>query len=465
MDKENTKENRLFTFDGRPAFTEVMPLGLQHVVAAVVGIVTPGLMIAKICGLNASDTRLIIQTSLVFSGLATLLQLFPLFRRFGARLPMMMGASFAYVPILLSIGADFGIGAIFGSQLVGSVVVIVIGLFIDKIRILFPPIVTGTVILSIGLSLFPVAIKYMAGGAGNPWYGTPHNWLVALVTFAVVFYLNHFGKGLLKLSSILVGMVVGYILAFFMGIVSFDAVATAPMFQMIQPMHFGFEFKLVPIMTLIIMFLVDAVQSVGQFTATTVSAMERQPTNQELSGAIMGSGLTNFVGSFFGSVPCATFGQNVGLVIATKAINKYILVFASSILLLAGFLPKIAGLLTTIPYGVIGGATISVFATIAMTGIRTIANEKLTPENTTVVGLSLAFGAGIVMSEGALAGFPEWVTTIFGNSEVILTTILAIVFNLILNQPLRKKKTNRETENLQKQVKKNASVPAPANSK
>ena len=187
MDKENTKENRLFTFDGRPAFTEVMPLGLQHVVAAVVGIVTPGLMIAKICGLNASDTRLIIQTSLVFSGLATLLQLFPLFRRFGARLPMMMGASFAYVPILLSIGADFGIGAIFGSQLVGSVVVIVIGLFIDKIRILFPPIVTGTVILSIGLSLRSLTSKAAAAPAtimaatrtraASAMAATPSGWL------------------------------------------------------------------------------------------------------------------------------------------------------------------------------------------------------------------------------------------------------------------------------------------------
>lgn len=445
-EEKNGGSSKLFEFDGRPDFKEVVPLGLQHVVAAVVGIVTPGLMIAKVCGLDAADTRLIIQTSLVFSGLATLLQLFPLFRRFGARLPVMMGASFAYVPILLSIGADFGIGAIFGAQLVGSILVVIIGLFIDKLRILFPPIVTGTVILSIGLSLFPVAIKYMAGGAGNPWYGTPHNWLVAIVTFAVVFYLNNFGKGLLKLSSILVGMVVGYILAYFMGIVSFEPVTTAPLFQMIKPMHFGFEFKIVPILTLVVMFLVDAVQSVGQFTATTVSAMDREPTNKELSGAIMGSGLTNFVGSFFGSVPCATFGQNVGLVIATKAVNKFILVFASAILLLAGFLPKIAGILTTIPYGVIGGATISVFATIAMTGIRTIANEKLTTENTTVVGLSLAFGAGIVMSEGALSGFPEWVTTIFGHSEVILTTILAILLNLILNKPFKKLKPTAELE-------------------
>ena len=147
----------------------------------------------------------------------------------------------------------------------------------------------------------------------------------------------------------------------------------------------------------------------------------------------MGNGFANFIGSFFGSVPVATFGQNVGLVITTRAVNKFILVFASGILLLAGFIPKISALLTTIPYAVIGGATISVFATIAMTGIKTISQEKLTPENTIIVGLSLAFGVGTALSENCFAGFPAWVTTIFGNSEVILTTILAIVLNLVLN--------------------------------
>jgi xanthine permease len=428
------EEKALFNYDAKLSIKEALPMGLQHVVAAVVGIVTPGIMIAKVCGLNASDTTIIIQTSLIFSAIATMIQLFPIGCKVGSRLPIMMGASFAYVPILIAIGAEFGIATIFGAQLVGSLLVIVVGLSIKKIRILFPPIVTGTVILSIGLSLFPVAIKYMAGGAGNPDFGSAQNWLIALLTFAIVFYFNYFSKGFLKLSSILNGMVVGYLISLVLGMVDFTPVKEAAFFQIITPLHFGLDFQIVPILTLVVMFIVDAVQAIGQFTATTVGAMDREPTDEELSGGIMGSGLTNLIGSIFGSVPVATFGQNVGLVTVTKVINKYVMVFASLILLIAGFVPKVASVLTTIPYAVIGGATVSVFASISMTGVRMIASQKLTPRNTGIVGIALAFGIGVTLSTGSLSGFPSWVTTIFGNSEVILTTIVAVILNLLLKE-------------------------------
>lgn len=431
---EKDGQQALFNYDAKLSVKEALPMGLQHVVAAVVGIVTPGIMIAKICNLSSSDTTIMIQTSLIFSAIATLIQLFPIFGRVGSRVPVMMGASFAYVPILLAIGGDFGIGAIFGSQLVGSLMVIFIGLIIKKIRILFPPLVTGTVILSIGFSLFPVAIKYMAGGAGSADFGAVKNWGVALLTFGIVFYFNYFSKGFLKLSSILNGMVIGYIVSLALGMVNFGPVKEASFFQMITPLYFGLDFQIVPILTLVVMFVVDAVQSIGQLTATTVGAMDREPTDKELSGGIMGSGFSNLLGSFFGSVPVAIFGQNVGLVTVTKVINKYVMVFASVILLVAGFVPKLASILTTIPYAVIGGATISVFASISMTGIRMVSSQELTPRNTAVVGLSLAFGIGIALSTGSLSGFPDWVTTIFGNSEVILTTIVSVVLNIILKE-------------------------------
>ncbi|MBV7389686.1 nucleobase:cation symporter-2 family protein [Enterococcus alishanensis] len=433
------KTNALFDYDAVPSLIEVVPLGLQHVIAAVVGIVTPGLMIAQACNLSASDTTLIIQTSLIFAGVATLIQLFPVFRYFGARLPVMMGASFAYVPVLITMGANYGIATIFGSQIFGGLAVIFIGLVIKKIRVFFPPIVTGTVILSIGMSLFPVAVGYMAGGVSSSEYGSMKNWLVAIITFIIVFYLNSFGKGFLKLSSILVGMVVGYLISLPLGMVSFESVKEAGMFQMIRPLHFGLNFNFVQIFTLILLIFVDTVQAIGQFTATTVGAMDRQPTDRELSGGILGKGLAVFLGGFFGGVPISTFGQNVGLVISTKAINKYILTFTSAILIIAGFVPKIASLLTSIPYAVIGGATISVFATIALTGIQTIANEKLTSQNATIVGLSLALGTGVALSANSLQGFPEWFQTIFGESEVILTAIMAILLNIIFNRPKLKK--------------------------
>ena len=286
------EEQALFDYDAKLSIKEAIPMGLQHVVAAVVGIVTPGIMIAKVCGLNASDTTIIIQTSLIFSAIATMIQLFPLAGKVGSRLPIMMGASFAYVPILIAIGGEFGIATIFGAQLVGSLLVIVVGLSISKIRVLFPPIVTGTVILSIGLSLFPVAIKYMAGGAGNTDFGSVKNWLVALLTFAIVFYFNYFSNGFLKLSAILNGMVIGYLISLGIGMVNFTPVKEAALFQFITPLHFGMKFQIVPILTLVVMFIVDAVQAIGQFTATTVGAMEREPTDKELSKGIMGSGFT-----------------------------------------------------------------------------------------------------------------------------------------------------------------------------
>lgn len=401
--------------------------------AAIAGIITPGIMIAKATNLSAADTTLMIQISLVMAGIATLIQLFPIFGVFGARLPVILGSSFACMPILLVIGKDYGIGDVFGATLIGSLFVILLGFAFKKIRFLFPPIVCGTVILSIGISLFPVAIKYMAGGAGSANFGSSQNWLVAIVTFLVVFILNYFSKGLLRLSSILIGMIVGYIFAFFLGMVNFSAVGSAGYFSMVAPLHFGMSFHTVPIITLTIVFIVEVVQSVGQFSATTSGAMGREATDKELSGAITGQGLAYFLGAFFGAVPVGTFGQNVGLTIDTKAINKRVLAFASVVLVVAGFVPKLSSILVTIPYAVIGGATLSVFSIIAMTGIKTIASAGLTSINTGIVGLSLAAGIGVAQSPDCLQGFPEWVYTIFGSSEVILTTILAIVLNLVLN--------------------------------
>lgn len=427
------KSGGLFNYDGKVSLGEVAPIALQNVMAAIAGIITPGIILAKATNLSAADTTLMIQISLVMAGIATLMQLFPIFGVFGARLPVILGSSFACMPILLVIGHNYGIADVFGATIVGSFVVILLGFAFKKIRFLFPPIVCGTVILSIGLSLFPVAIKYMAGGDGSANFGSAQNWLVAIVTFLVVFGLNYFSKGLLRLSSILIGMIVGYIFALFLGMVNFDAVKSAGYFQLVEPMHFGISFHAIPIITLTIVFVVEVVQSVGQFSATTSGAMGREATDKELAGAITGQGLAYLLGGFFGALPVGTFGQNVGLTIDTKAVNKRILTFASIILVIAGFVPKLSSLLVTIPYAVIGGATISVFSIIAMTGIKTIASAGLTNINTGIVGLSLAAGIGVAQSPNCLQGFPDWVYTIFGSSEVILTTILAIVLNLVLN--------------------------------
>lgn len=447
--EEETKQNKLshlFQFDAKASISEILPMSLQHVIAAIGGIVTPGIIVAGACGLSSSDTTIMIQTSLIFSGISTLVQIFTIGKRIGSRLPLMIGAGFAYVPILLLVGSKFGLPTLLGAQAVGSLFAILIGLNVKKLRVLLPPIVTGTVILSIGLSLFPVAIQYMAGGAGSTSFGSMENWLVALITFAVVFYFNYFSKGILKLSSILNGMVVGYIVSLLFGMVDFTSFKEASFFQVIKPFQFGMKFHLIPILTLVVIMMVNTVSDIGQITATTMGAYDKEPTDRELSGGIVGNGFSNVLGSLFGATPVAVFGQNVGLVTVTKVVNKYVFIFASVIMLVAGFIPKFTSILTTIPYPVIGGATISVFASISITGIKMISSQKFTPQNTALVGIALAFGTGVCLTDDALAGFPEWVTMIFGNSEVIVTTLVAVTLNLIFRQSERRAKKKIKME-------------------
>ena len=435
MRKQQTGAGSVFSFEGVPSAGQMIPLGFQHVVAAVVGIITPAILIADTCGLSAGERTLMIQVSLILTAVATLLQLFPIFGRIGSRLPVIMGISFAYIPTLQAIGGEFDLATILGAEIVGGCVAILFGIFVKWIRPLFPPLVTGTVIFTIGLSLYPTAVRYMAGGnATSEWFGNPRSWAVALITLAVVVFLNNFTKGILKLASILIGMVVGYVIAYFLGIVDLSGVSGAAWFAL--PQFMPFEIKFVPsaCVSLAIVYVVNAVQTIGDLSSTTMGGMDRLPTDKELSGGIIGQGVMSIVGAFFGGLPTASYSQNVGIVTVNRVINRAVFTLAAGILLAAGLVPKFASILTTIPQCVIGGATISVFATITMTGIRMITEGGFTPRKSSVVGLSVALGVGITQVEGCLAGshFPGWVSTVFGSSSVVVATIMAILLNLIL---------------------------------
>ncbi len=421
----------LFEVSGRPPLNQVAPLGFQHVVAAIVGIVTPAILVANVTGLSAADTTILIQISLIATALATMLQLFPI-AGVGSGLPVIIGMSFAYVPTLLAIGGQFGIAEIFGAQIAGGAAAFIVGMFIKQLRIFFPPIVTGTVIFTIGLSLYSVAVRYMAGGGGNPTFGSPRNWLVAGITLAVVIFLTYFTKGFTKLAAILIGMIVGYIIAFALGMVKFDAVNDARWFQLVGPMHFGIKFEISAIISMVIMYIVNAVQAIGDLTSLTIGGLDRQPTDKELSGGIKANGFVSIVSAFFGGLPSATYSQNVGIVTVNRVVNKMVFLFAAVVFLIAGIVPKFASILTTIPQSVIGGATISVFAMITMTGVRMIASAELTPRNTAIAGLSVALGVGVTSVADSLAGFPAWVGTVFGSSSVVIAALVAIILNLIL---------------------------------
>ncbi|MBM6664159.1 uracil-xanthine permease family protein [Flavonifractor plautii] len=424
----------VFQWNGIPQPGQLIPLGLQHVVAAVVGIITPAILVANTCGLSEAEKTLMIQVSLILTALATLLQLFPIFRRIGSGLPVIMGISFAYIPTLQAIGAQFDIATILGAEIIGGIVAIVFGVFVKWIRPLFPPLVTGTVIFTIGLSLYPTAVKYMAGGAGTEWFGNVKSWVVALITLVVVVILSNFTKGIFKLGAILIGMIVGYIVAYFVGMVDFSSVGTSSWFALPEVMPFEIKFVPSACVSLAIVYVVNAVQTIGDLSSTTMGGMDRMPTDRELSGGIVGQGIMSIAGAFFGGLPTASYSQNVGIVTVNKVINRAVFTLAAGILLVAGLMPKFASLLTTIPQCVIGGATISVFATITMTGIRMITEGGFTPRKSSVVGLSVALGVGITQVSGCLAGegFPEWVNTVFGSSSVVVATIVAIILNLVL---------------------------------
>ena len=430
--KTDKKYASVFELNGMPKFSQAFPLALQHVVAMIVGCVTPAIVIAGVAGLEGNDKVIFVQAALFIAAISTLIQLFPLGGKIGSGLPVIMGVSFAYLPSMQAIAGNFDIATILGAQLIGGIVAVFVGIFVKKLRVLFPPLITGTVVFTIGLSLYPTAVKYMAGGASSPNYGAWQNWLVGFITLAVVIALNHFAKGILKLASILIGMIVGYIVSGFFGMIDFSAVGSAGMFQIPQPMFFGMKFEVSAIVTMVLLFVINSVQAIGDFSATTGGGLDREPTDKELSGGIMAYGITNIFGSFFGGLPTATFSQNVGIVATTKVVNRMVLGLAAVIILLAGFVPKFSALLTTIPQCVLGGATISVFASIAMTGIKLVVQQPLTYRSTSIVGLAVALGMGITQCSDALASFPAWVTTVFGKSPVVVTTIVAILLNLIL---------------------------------
>ena len=431
----NRENSLIFQLDGVPKFSEAFPLALQHVVAMIVGCVTPAIIISTAAKIAPADKVLMIQSALVVAGLSTLLQLFGLGAgkfRFGSRLPVIMGISFAYVPSMEAIAKVHGIGAILGAQIVGGVIALIVGLFIKQIQKFFPPLITGTVVFTIGLSLYPTAVNYMAGGKNAKDYGAPIHWIIALITLATVTILNHFAKGFLKLASILIGIIVGYIVSLCFGMVNFSAIADASWVAIPNPVHFGLQFDLPSCVAMGLLFAINSIQAIGDMTATTSGSMDRLPSEDELRGGILGYGFTNIIGALLGGLPTATFSQNVGIVTTTKVVNRCVLGLAAILILISGFVPKISAILTTIPQAVLGGATISVFASIAMTGMRLINTEERNYRATSIVGLSVALGMGISQAQEALATFPEWVTIIFGKSPVVVTTVSAIILNIIL---------------------------------
>lgn len=377
---------------------------------------------------------MLMQSAMIIGGLTTLIQLFPVFG-FGMGLPTVMGVAFAYMPILTTIGMQYDISAIFGAQLVAAFASIFIGMFIGKIRKFFPPIVCGTVVLAIGLSLYSTAINYFGGGsaakaAGT--FGSPEFWILALVTLAVTLACSLFGKGYIKVSGMIIGVGVGYVVALIMGgIIDFAPVADAAIVSAPIPLHFGLEFHPDAIIMMILMYIVQAVQTIGDVSSTTMGGFGRDAKDTELGGAIKGQGICGMIGALIGGLPTDPFSQNVGLICTTKVVAKRVFVIVSGIMLLAGFCPKLMSLIATVPQPVLGGATITVFAAITLSGIQLISEQPLNYRNRMIVGISLALGVGIAGASEILQFMPQLAQNIFGSSLVV-AFIVCFVLNLIV---------------------------------
>ena len=430
--KQAIDESALYSFTGEAPLQKAVPLALQHVVAMVVGCITMPMLVAGVAGVSNSNQIIMVQASLFCASVAIFLQVFH-FKGVGSGLPVIIGSGFAFLPTLVAIVSDYGMAGMLGAQVVGALLGVLVGVFFKYISFLFPPLVTASVVITIGISLYPTAVNYMAGGnAKSATYGSVHNWIIAAITLITVIICNQFCKGILKASSTLAGMVVGYFTALLMGDITFDSIGTAGWFQLPQPLHFGIEFHPSAIIMLGIVFIVNAVQDIGQFEATANGAYNRGATDKELSGGVIANNLASMLGGFLGGTPTATCGQNVGIVVTTKVINRTVFALAGAIVALAAFMPKLAAVLITIPQPVLGGATLSVFASIAMTGIRMLSKEGLSPRSVFIAGLSIAFATGVVQTKGAFALFPTWFSSIFGSSQVILVALMSIILNLII---------------------------------
>lgn len=420
-----------YDLDGIPKLREAIPLGLQHIFAMFLSNIAVPIIIADIVGITGEDLTLLVQSAMIMAGVATIIQCYPI-GRVGSKLPVVMGTSFGFLPTNIAIASSYGISGLLGASLVGGLFCGVLGFFLKPLRKFFPKIVTGTVVLTIGLSLLPTGIIAMAGGSGAENFGSLKNWSVSLMVMAIVIFLNRYAKGMAKTASILIGIIIGYMLALPLNMVDFSIISQASWFSIPRPLYFNMTFEWGAILPLSIMFIVTAVETVGDVTAITMGGDGREPTNNELSGAIIANGITSSLGALFNALPNTSFSQNVGMIAFTKIMSRYVVAIGSVFLILAGLVPKFGAIISTLPQAVIGGASIIIFSQISLTGIEILTSEPLNQRSKIIVGLSLVFGLGLSQVPSAMDAFPDLLKLIFGESGIVIACLVAIVLNIAI---------------------------------
>ena len=460
-----------YHFEAKLPLRQAIPLGLQHVLAMFVGNLTPILIITNLCavGGNAQDFAAIqvtlLQNAMLVAGIVTLVQLFAI-GPVGGKVPIIMGTSSGFIGVFQSVvnvmgGGVLAYGAIMGASILGGLFETVLGAFLKPLRRFFPAVVTGTVVLSIGLSLIGVGVGSFGGGTSAKDYGSLENLLIALVVMIIVLALKHGAKGLASSSCILIGIVCGYIicaiLPLFLSttgvtadgveytkawVLNWEEVRTASWFSVPQLMPVKPVFDLRAIIPVMIMFIVTAVETVGDISGVTEGGMGREATDKELAGGVMCDGLGSSFAAVFGVLPNTSFSQNVGLVTMTKIVNRTALSCGAIFLVLCGLFPKLAALVSIMPQSVLGGAAVIMFSSIVMSGIQLITREPLTPRSMSIVSVALGLGYGLGSNSAVLSGLPQAVQLVFGGSGIVPAAFVAILMNVLLP---KEKTLNQET--------------------
>ena len=424
----------VYRLDGRVPLSRAIPLGIQHVMAMFLGNVSPLLIICGMLNMDVGVKTSLIQNSMFIAGVVTLIQLYPIWK-VGCRLPVVMGTSSGFIGTCKSIGSNFGYGAIIGASLTGAILEIILGFFIKPLKKLFPPVVTSLVIMSIGLSLLPVGINYFAGGSGAPDFGHWKHLLVGLIVVVVIVVLKQFTKGFLSVSAILIGIIVGYLAAIALDMVDFQPIADAAWFSLPKPiflLDMRMEFHWQAMIAMAIMFVATAVETVGDISGITNGGLDREPTNEELSGGVIADAAGSLLAALFGVLPNTSFSQNVGLVTVTKVVNRFCIMTGAVFLILCGFIPKLSAIFSAMPQSVLGGAAVIMFAMILVSGMQSLQREKLNGRTGMMVALALGRGVGLPGVPSALDQLPAWVGQIFAQNGIIMTFVIATGLNLIL---------------------------------
>lgn len=431
--KEMTSSSTImYKVDDKPPMKVSIILAIQHIMAAFGGIVAVPLIVGGALGLPVSDLAFLVSAALLAAGIATFIQakgVGPV----GSKLPCVMGTDFTFVGPSIAVGLQFGLAGIFGATIMGSFIEIILSRFIKPLRKFFPPIVTGTVVMLIGLTLMPVAIDWAAGGVGAADYGSVRNVSIAFAVMVVIMLLNRYGKGMWSSASVIIGLIFGYIICIPFDMLDFSAITNASWFALPMPFKYGITFKFSAFVAFITAYLVTTVETVGCLFAVGEASEKHDLDMDDVSKGILADGVGSLIAGFINAGPNTSFSQNVGLIPLTKVASRFVVMVAGVILALMGLFPKLGALIAIMPNPVLGGAGIIMFGMVVSAGIKTIKDIDFNNRNMLILAISLGIGLGVTVRPDFLASLPAGFQSFF-SSGISAGTVAALLLNVVLRE-------------------------------